>query len=58
VLHGAVLLRTPSGARTIAAVPARDGRTIARLEDQGQTPIGLSGLLIEDGEGGIAWTVA
>jgi acetyl-CoA C-acetyltransferase len=58
VLHGAVLLRTAAGARTIAAVPARDVRTIARLEDRERSPVGMAGVLTENGEAGVIWTMA
>lgn len=57
VQHGAVLLRLPGGARTIAPVAADDVATIARLQDGQITPVGLNGRLVEDLKWGFRWTM-
>jgi acetyl-CoA C-acetyltransferase len=49
--HGVVMLRTPEGARTLARVPADDGRTLRHLLNMDRTPVGSSGdiAIAEDG---------
>jgi acetyl-CoA C-acetyltransferase len=54
--HGVVLLRTPNGARTIAAVTAEDEATLALITASGRSPVGRTGKIVE-GEGEwMRWT--
>jgi hypothetical protein len=53
---GAVLLRLPDGARTMARVPAEDTATLSILMDPTQTAIGRVGVLSRYQEGIAAWT--
>lgn len=56
---GAVVLRLPDGARTMARVPLEDAATLAALMDMRRSAIGLEGRLHPaEGEGGLqAWTI-
>lgn len=56
--RGIVILRTPSGARTMARVPVGDRATIARLADQDRSPIGETGSLSTAADGLLEWTLA
>jgi acetyl-CoA C-acetyltransferase len=54
---GAVVLRLPDGARTMARVPAADETTLSRLMSMDRTAIGLTGRL-DRGEAGIqTWAI-
>ena len=46
-----VLVRTPAGARALAAVPGSDTQTIARLKDLDGSPIGSTVILAPDAAG-------
>jgi acetyl-CoA C-acetyltransferase len=50
--HGVVMLRTSDNARTLARVPARDGATLAHLQNMDRTPVGSRGEIVS-AEGGI-----
>lgn len=52
VEHGVVVLRTLEGARTLAAVPAEDGETLALITGDARFPVGLIGTISEHG----AWS--
>jgi hypothetical protein len=52
VQHGVVIARTPAGGRLLAKVDAGDGRGIAALTDEDQSPIGRAGL-VERGTDGL-----
>jgi acetyl-CoA C-acetyltransferase len=52
---GAIIARTPSGARFIAKVPAADTETIQRLTSGEQEPVGSLGEAVRDAEGDICW---
>lgn len=55
--HGAIVARTPGGARTIARVePQAD--VIARLEDPVRSPVGERGVIDADAEGRFVWRFA
>ncbi len=53
---GAVLLRLPDGARTMARVPAEDTATLSVLMDTAKTAIGRVGVLSRYRDGLAAWT--
>ncbi|MEW6642725.1 MAG: acetyl-CoA acetyltransferase [Pseudomonadota bacterium] len=53
--HGVVILRTESGARTLARVPASATATIARLTDLDRSPIGLAGAITTAEDGLLEW---
>ena len=48
--HGVVVARIDGGSRTLAAVPAQDTQTIARLESGGNALIGATGQIIKTGD--------
>jgi acetyl-CoA C-acetyltransferase len=50
--YGAVVLRLPDGARTIARVPAADAGTLAHLMAADRSAVGLTGRLLPAGEDG------
>jgi acetyl-CoA C-acetyltransferase len=43
VEHGVAVLRTAEDARTLARIPARDGKTLAHLMNMDRTPVGSTG---------------
>lgn len=53
--HGVVMLRTESGARTLARVPARDKMTLAALMSMDRTPVGLRGDITMAADGVPEW---
>jgi acetyl-CoA C-acetyltransferase len=53
---GAVVLRTPDGARTIAAASANDEDTIALLTDFDRSAIGVAGV-VRDQNGRMTWSI-
>ncbi len=55
VAHGAVVLRLPNGARTLARVPADDTATLAVLMDRNESPIGRVGPLAAGAGGLLYW---
>jgi acetyl-CoA C-acetyltransferase len=57
VEHGVVMLRTEADARTLARVPAQDGRTLAHLRDLDQSPIGARGDIAMAADGVPEWRV-
>ena len=57
VAHGAVVLRLPGGARTLARVPAEDGATRAVLMATAQSPVGRVGT-VGAGAGGLLYWAA
>jgi acetyl-CoA C-acetyltransferase len=55
---GAVVLRLPDGARTMARVPREDAATLAALMSPDRSAIGITGRLAPAAEGGLQeWTV-
>ena len=56
VAHGAVVLRLPGGARTLARVPAEDGGTLARLMAPEASAVGARGSLSPGADGLLRWT--
>ena len=58
VEHGVVMLRTSDHARTLARVPAQDGRTLAHLLSMDRTPVGSSGDIVTADDGVPEWRVA
>lgn len=54
--HGAVILRTGDGRRSLARVPARDERTLAVLTDLDSSPVGAGGDLSRAADGTLEWT--
>jgi acetyl-CoA C-acetyltransferase len=57
VEHGVAMLRTPEGARTLARVPANDGRSLAHLLNMDRTPVGSSGDIATANDGVPEWRV-
>ena len=55
VAHGAVVLRLPGGARTLARVPAADGGTLAVLMDGDRSPVGRVGTVGAGEDGLLYW---
>ncbi len=55
--YGAVVLRLPDGARTIARVPAEDDDTLGVLMSPITTAVGVTGLLTPGQEGLQQWTI-
>ncbi len=55
--HGVVMLRTEDNARTLARVPARDGATLAHLQNMDRTPVGSVGDIAMADDGGPEWRV-
>ena len=58
VEHGVVMLRTSDHGRTLARVPAHDGRTLAHLLSMDRSPIGSSGTVFRADDGIPEWRVA
>jgi acetyl-CoA C-acetyltransferase len=56
--HGVVMLRTSDQARTLARVPAQDGRTLAHLLNMDRTPVGSSGDIVMAEDGVPEWRAA
>ncbi len=54
---GAVVLRLPDGARTIARVPREDAATLAALMAADRSAVGLAGQLAAGSEGLQRWTI-
>jgi acetyl-CoA C-acetyltransferase len=57
VEHGVVMLRTSDNARTLARVPANDGRTLAHLMNMDRSPVGSSGTVVGADDGVLEWQV-
>jgi acetyl-CoA C-acetyltransferase len=57
VEHGVVMLRTSDNARTLARVPALDGKTLAHLLNMDRTPVGSSGDIVPADDGALEWRV-
>ena len=57
VEHGVVMLRTSDHARTLARIPAHDGRTLAHLLNLDRTPVGSSGDIVTAADGVPEWRV-
>jgi len=55
--HGVVMLRTEDNARTLARVPARDGATLAHLQNMDRTPVGSVGDIAMADDGVPEWRV-
>jgi len=55
-LHGVVVLRTPDGSRLMAKVPADDTATLALLQANDRSPVGLPGQVRIDVFGHPVWT--
>jgi acetyl-CoA C-acetyltransferase len=53
--HGAVVLRLPGGARSLARVTADDTGTLSILMDQATSPIGRSGRVTAGVDGLLHW---
>jgi acetyl-CoA C-acetyltransferase len=58
VEHGVTMLRTEDGRRTLARVPASDGKTLAHLRDMDRTPVGTLGEIAMANDGVPEWRVA
>lgn len=56
--HGVVILRSPSGARTMARVDRADGASIHALMGMDKSPVGLTGFISGDAGGVPSWTLA
>lgn len=54
---GVAVLRLPTGARTMARVPAQDEATLAALSNADHSPIGLVGQLCTAGDRLLEWTL-
>lgn len=50
---GSVIARTPSGARTLAAVPPTDAQTLALMTDGKSEPVGTLGVIVPDAAYGL-----
>jgi acetyl-CoA C-acetyltransferase len=55
VNHGAVILRTADGRRTLARVPPGDGHTLGLLTDLDHAPLGIEGVLKSNADGISDW---
>ncbi len=55
-VHGAIVARTPSGARTLAKVPASDTATIGFLTDGRSEPVGCKGMIAAGDDGTMIWS--
>ncbi len=53
--HGVAMVRTRSGARSLARVTADDAVTLAALADEERSPVGRTGLLQPGGNGYASW---
>ena len=58
ISHGVVMVRTHSGARTLARVGVEDGWTLGALTDAELSPIGRNGVLRPSGQGHSEWSLA
>ncbi len=54
--HGAIVARTPAGARTLAMVRGSDAETIAFLTDGNAEPVGSTGSIAADAQGLMIWS--
>jgi acetyl-CoA C-acetyltransferase len=57
VEHGAVMLRTEDGRRTLARIPADDTATLAHLRNMDCTPVGSLGDISMADDGAPVWRV-
>jgi acetyl-CoA C-acetyltransferase len=58
VEHGAVMLRTETGARTLARIPPQDAATLTHLTNMDRTPVGSVGQITMAADGVPEWKAA
>ncbi len=56
--HGAVMLRTEDGRRTLGRIPASDAGTLSHLLDMDRTPVGTIGDIVTAADGMPEWRLA